>query len=111
MEHFVSEIFLEEPKRWGLRADPFLWRYLKERYETVALPYPPEELKRDILRAFEHFAGEPPILGGIHRAPEFAKTHVGMSTGLLSGDFWLDSAIPLLMQRLTGSNEAAQKKC
>lgn len=34
----------------------------------------------------------------------FAKTHVGMSTGWVSGDFWLDTAIPLLMERLERAN-------
>lgn len=100
MERFVSEIFDEEPQRWGLRGDPFLWRYLKERYQTVALPYSVEELKQDILSVFEHFAGEPPAYGCIHRVPEFAKIRVGMSTGMISDDFWLDTAIPLLLERL-----------
>lgn len=104
MEHFVSEIFDKEPERWGLRGDPFLWRYLKSHYETVAFPYSSGELERDILRIFESFTGEPPALGKIYPVPEFAKSHVGMSTGMLSGDFWLETAIPLLLNRLERLN-------
>lgn len=104
MEHFVSEIFEKEPERWGLRGDPFLWRYLKKRYETVALPYSADDLKRDVLRDFERFAGEPPVSGKFYYVPEFAKKHVGMSTGMLCADFWLDTAIPLLTERLEKLN-------
>lgn len=105
MERFVSEIFAEEPEKWGLRGDPFLWRYLKEYYKTVALPYPAEKLERDIFAAFERFSGERPERGKFCQAPEFAKKHVGMSTGMLSGDFWLETAIPLLSERLARFNE------
>ncbi|MDE6728681.1 MAG: hypothetical protein K2J80_12200 [Oscillospiraceae bacterium] len=104
MMHFVSEIFVEEPQQWGLRGDPFLWRYLMEQYGAVAVPYPIDDLKRNITAAFERFAGEPLVLGCICRAPKFAKTHVGMSTGGLSGDFWLQTAIPLLSKRLEKLN-------
>lgn len=107
---FVSEIFLEEPKQWGLRGDPFLWRYLKERFGDIPAPYPSEKLNTDILQAFEHFAGEPPERGKICKAPEFAKKHVGMSTGGLSSDFWLDIAIPTLMRRLERLNEIQEKQ-
>ena len=37
---------------------------------------------------------------------QFAKTHVGMSTGWISGDFWQATAIPLLMKRLEQANRS-----
>lgn len=100
MARFVSEIFGEKPRQWGLRGDPFLWDRLKKRYADTTLPYPPERLKCEILQIFAELAGEPPEYGKIYFVEEFAQKHVGMSTGGLSGDFWLNSAIPLLLERL-----------
>lgn len=105
MTHFVSEIF-DKPQQWGLRGDPFLWEYLENYYATIGLPYPVENLKEDILRIFKDFVGELPVRGKHYFVKEFAKTHVGMSTGCLSADFWLDKAIPLLSERLEDKNNS-----
>ncbi len=101
---FVSEIFGEKPAQWGLRGDPFLWERLQKRYADVRLPYPSKALKLGILQTFAEFAGECPERGKIYYAEEFAKKNVGMSTGGLSGDFWLNTAIPLLLERLNAVN-------
>ena len=101
---FVACIFEPEPVQWGLRGDPFLWRLLEERYQAAELPYPPEALREEILRIFADLAGELPTPGKRYYVERFAKTHVGMSTGWLSGDFWLDTAIPLRMERLERAN-------
>ena len=39
LKHFVSEIFVEL-EQWGLRGDPLLWKYLKNYYAAIELPYP-----------------------------------------------------------------------
>lgn len=107
MKHCVSEIFAERPKRWGLRGDPFLWERLEKRYDTVAAPYPSEELRRGIMQELERLFGKAPSAGAFCFVPEFAKKHVGMSTGGISADFWLDTAIPLLVRRLERLNRQA----
>ena len=99
---YVSVIFTPEPGQWGLRGDPFLWRLLKE------LPYPPEALREDILRVFADLTGELPAPGKHYYVDQFAKTHVGMSTGWISGDFWQATAIPLLMDRLEQTNSSKE---
>ena len=99
---FVACIFDPEPIQWGLRGDPFLWQLLKKRYQTVELPYPPKTLREEILRIFADLTGELPEPGKHYYVEQFAKTHVGMSTGWISGDFWRTTAIPLLMERLDG---------
>lgn len=104
MKRFLSSIFEEEPERWGLRGDPFLWRHLKARYSETPVPFSEEELRRDIFEEFKRFCGEYPAVGRIHYAPEFAKVHVGMSTGKLDGDFWINFAIPLLCRCLEKLN-------
>ena len=103
---YVSVIFTPEPVQWGLRGDPFLWQFLKERYQTVELPYPPKALREEILRIFADLTGELPEPGKHYYVNQFAKTHVGMSTGRISGGFWLDTAIPLLMERLERANRS-----
>lgn len=102
----VSAIFDSEPLQWGLRGDPFLWEYLKEQYQNVPLPYSPKALRKDVLRTFFTLTGALPAPGEDYFVGQFAQTHVGMSTGWLSGDFWLNTAIPLLIQRLEQANAA-----
>lgn len=99
MNHFVSEIFVE-PKRWGLRGDPFLWDYLKSFYSSVQIPYSTKSLKQDIYRIFKQFTGEFPTKGKNYFVKDFSKPNSGMSSGCLSSDFWLNDAIPLLIKRL-----------
>ena len=77
---------------------------MEERYQAAELPYPPEALREEILRIFADLAGELPAPDKRYYVERFAKTHVGMSTGWVSGDFWLDTAIPLLMERLERAN-------
>lgn len=67
-------------------------------------PYLPKALWEDILCIFADLAGELPAPGKRYYVERFARTHVGMSTGWVSGDFWLDTAIPLLMERLEQMN-------
>ena len=104
----VSIIFTPEPDQWGLRGDPFLWQLLKEQYQTVELPYPPKVLREEILRIFADLTGELPEPGKHYYVDQFAKTHVGMSTGCISGDFWQATAIPLLMERLEQTNSSKE---
>lgn len=102
----VACIFDPEPVQWGLRGDPFLWKLLKERYQTEELPYPPKVLREEILCIFADLTGELPEPGKRYYVDQFAKTHVGMSTGWISGEFWLDTVIPLLMERLERANRS-----
>ena len=103
---FVSAIFDPEPTQWGLRGDPFLWQYLRDCCAQVRLPYSPEKFQEDVLRIFMELTGKIPEPGGQYFAEKFAKVHVGMSTGCLSGDFWLEQGIPMLLRRLKEQNAA-----
>ena len=72
LKHFVSEIFVEL-EQWGLRGDPLLWKYLKNYYAAIELPYPVEHLKGDILRIFKYFADELPVREKYYFVKEFSK--------------------------------------
>lgn len=104
MKHFVSEIFIE-PEKWGLRGDPFLWEYLKKYYADIEVPYPIKKFHSEILLIFEIFTGRPLEKGERYFVSEFAKVHTGMSTGQLDGSFWVDIAIPELLNRLKKLND------
>ncbi|WP_394266817.1 hypothetical protein [Anaerotignum sp.] len=106
MSTFVSMIFAPEPDQWGLRGDPFFWRYLKAQYQTVPLPYSPKVFQKEVLHIFTELTGKPPAPDKHYFVEQFAERHVGMSTGYLSGDFWLQKAMPLLMKRLEQANQS-----
>ena len=94
----ASCIFEPEPSAWGLRGDPYFWRYLKERFADVDLPLDPDQLERFIKKDYRHLSGKPLVPGGIGVVKRFA--HGGMSSGGLYGSWWLEKGIPLLRERL-----------
>ena len=93
----VADLFGEEPFRWGFRGDPHLWREMRERFAAVPRPDTVEELVSLIEAAFRELTGYPIS----QREPFWMERydHGGMSSGMISPDFWRDSAIPLLSQR------------
>lgn len=104
MKHFVSEIFTE-PETWGLRGDPFMWEYLKNHYTDIEVPYSIEKLRSDIFLIFQKFTGKPLERGEEYFVSEFAPNYGGMSIGQLDGSFWIDEAIPMLLNRLKKLND------
>lgn len=104
MKRFVSEIFVE-PEKWGLRGDPLLWEYLKNYYADIEAPYPIEKFHLEILSIFQNFTGSPLEKGERYFVSEPARVHTGMSSGQLDGSFWVDTAIPVLSNRLKKLND------
>jgi hypothetical protein len=96
---FVAELFTPEPMPWGLRGDPHLWREMRGEFEDVPCPETPEELDALIQATFEELTSHPLT------APEpfYMKRHAhgGMSSGMISPEFWRSTALPLLRERLT----------
>lgn len=104
MKRFVSEIFVE-PEKWGLRGDPLFWEYLKNHYADIEAPYPIEKFHSEILLIFQDFTGSPLEKEERYFVSEYAGVHTGMSSGQLDGSFWVDTAIPLLLNRLKKLND------
>jgi len=99
----VSVIFDPEPEAWAFRGDPYFWRYLKKRLSGVPLPASPEKLERFIRDEFYRLSGVRLRAGVTGIVKEFE--HGGMTSGGLSGNFWVKYAIPLLKERLVRANE------
>lgn len=104
----LSVIFDPEPEEWAFRGDPYFWRHLKRRVFRVSLPVDPEALERFIRNEHYRLTGTRLTVGSIGIAEEFA--HGGMTSGGISGEFWVRYAIPLLKERLEEANEACSKQ-
>lgn len=95
---FLSIIFEDTPEQWGLRGDPYLWEDMKQAYSTVPVTISQEEFVKSFEMTFEKMTGTPLTPGRHVFLPEYA--HGGMSGGKISGDFWIEKALPLLLERL-----------
>lgn len=94
-QRFLSEMFQVQPPHWGLRGDPFLWEDMKQAFAETPFPYSAHELVVDVHRIFREKTGED--LTNTARPFVEAYAHGGMSSGMVSGKFWLGTAIPLLL--------------
>lgn len=93
----VAELFREEPLYWGLRGDPYLWREMAEHLADAPWPASEAELTQLLARLFEQLAG----VGLDHPTHVHLPRHAhgGMSSGMISSQFWRERAIPLLVER------------
>ena len=49
---FVSSIFEEPPKQWGLRGDPYLWEEMKNEFSTVPVNISIEDFEKRFKEIF-----------------------------------------------------------
>ena len=100
----VGELFTPEPRQWGLRGDPFLWRLLRDQLITTELPSTSQELMATLRHALAEAAGvdldsaENQVFVGI-------LAHGGMSSGSVWLPWWRDTGLPLLVERWSASRE------
>ena len=95
----LSDIFQEEPNRgWGARGNPCFWEYLEERAKKKEIPMTTDELEHWIKEEHLKLTGTEMTM----KSDVFVKAfdHGGMSSGRVTGDWWLEIGIPLLMERL-----------
>lgn len=98
MSKKVSTIFEKEPQRFGLRGDIFFWNYLKDIFEEYNLPMNSNHLVKIIKEEYLKLTGQELTTSSQAYCEKFANG--GMSSGMLSGEFWITIAIPLLVERL-----------
>ena len=97
----LSVIFEDKPDRWGYRGDPYFWDYLGKKAENMDL-MSPEELENWIKKEHLDLSGVELSASSTGIVEEFS--HGGMSSGGLAGDWWVETGIPLLQERLTELN-------
>jgi O-acetyl-ADP-ribose deacetylase (regulator of RNase III) len=103
----IGELFERAPVQFGLRGDPYLWRELRARFATTALPADWFELRRLLVDAIAEVLEEPLSsresvgwhdgAAAVH-VPAFDPGH-GMSAGSVHGPWWSHTGIPLLLDR------------
>lgn len=93
----VSDLFDPAPTQWGLRGDMFLWMELRHALCHVPFPECTETLDLIVTSAITALVGEEMN----SRSQFFVKRFAfgGMSSGALSGQFWLEEFVPQLKQR------------
>jgi hypothetical protein len=97
MHHDVAGLFHEEPMRWSLRGDPYLWQEMRERFAGVPMPPTFGELEAMVGRMFEELTGEPISHADFIFVRRYA--HGGMSSGRVVPQFWRETVLPLLCMR------------
>ena len=93
-----SALFEVRPERWGMRGDPYLWIYLKDLIDTKAIPTA-DALEAFVRDEYYNVSGER-MTGDWNdfvKVEEFA--HGGMTSGGVSGQWWVENGIPLLRGR------------
>ena len=97
----LSNIFQDEPARWGFRGDPFLWREMKSTLDNYEYPDTEEQLTILLEQTYQQLIGA----SLSNREPIFVErhSHGGMSSGHISPEFWAEQAIPLLLERYRNS--------
>lgn len=91
----LSLIFERKPEQWGLRGDPYLWDDMREELGGRKLDITTRELANQVCKCYENAVGEPLRYDSKVFVERFA--HGGMSSGYVSGEFWICSGIPLLI--------------
>ncbi|KMY23626.1 hypothetical protein ACU19_02915 [Actinobaculum suis] len=112
----VGRLFDEEPNRWGLRGDPYMWKDLQERFSRTPLPDSSNELEKLIKDALYATIANEALER--RRDPQDSKyeycwierfSHGGMSSGGISTKFWETKAIPMLVERFE-QHRASQER-
>lgn|GEM_PF-1460529 len=98
MNQRLAVLFNVRSGQWELRGDPFLWDELEEVAQSLVLPKSKQDLS-DLLHALINNLIGQRLSPGLHvQIPRYK--HGGMSSGVVSADFWIGEAIPLLLGRL-----------
>lgn len=103
MVNLVGKIFEKRPERWGHRGDPYLWGDLEKHFLMIPLPYSEEEFIKEMNRIFEELTGHK--LESNDSIYISSYSHGGMSSGMISQEFWYKTALPILIKRLQNENK------
>jgi hypothetical protein len=93
----VSDLFDPAPSGWGLRGDLFLWMEMRQALCHVPIPEHSETVSRIISCTFTALTGDDLNSRAEVHVPRLARG--GMSSGMVSGEFWSDIFIPMMQQR------------
>lgn len=93
----IGDLFQDKPWQWGLRGDPYLWEEMQSHFAHTPLPDQAEQLEQLLAQAFETLTGQPIAAEKFIAVERFPRS--GMSGGMVSPEFWRETAVPLLLKR------------
>ena len=93
-----SELFVPIPDTWGLRGDPFFWEYLFEKADEYPVFSSEDEIRDFISREYVLLTGEELTQTSCGYVKSFA--HGGLSSGRISGKWWVEMGTRLLSKNL-----------
>jgi len=93
----LVQIFEDEPHRWGLRGDAYLWAELKDRLGDLPYPDTQEDLMTLLEQTYEQLTGRSIKAQGHVHVERYS--HGGMSSGFIAAEFWAETGFPLLQAR------------
>jgi hypothetical protein len=99
----IGELFQQIPWQWGLRGDPYLWDAMQNHFSQTPLPRSAEQLAQLLAQAFETLTGQPITAEKHFSVERFPRG--GMSGGMVSPQFWRETAVPLLQARFAKATE------
>lgn len=97
--NIVIAMFVDKPERMGLRGDHYFWDYLANVFRNTDEAIDPNGIEHIVRQEFEKVSGHQLTKEERPYVEQFA--HGGMSSGLLSGLYWVESGIPLLQERFS----------
>ncbi len=106
MSIYLSGLFSPLPEQWGLRGDPVLWSKLASASSETHMPSTATELIGHLEANFFSITGETMVGTSEFFVEGFPRE--GMSGGYVSREFWIKTAIPLLLSRLAEISEGNQ---
>ena len=93
----IGDLFQQKPWQWGLRGDPYLWQEMADHFADIPLPDSAAQLKQLLTQLFESLTGQPITAEKFIPVERFPRG--GMSGGMISPEFWRETAVPLLLTR------------
>lgn len=91
--------FYPTPEKWGLRGDFYLWENLRGAMKKGTPTNNVEKFEAKLIKLFREKTGRSLFYKDIIYIDKYA--HGGMSSGMISTDWWRNEAIPLLISRYT----------
>lgn len=88
-------LFNTRPWQWGLRGDPHLWHEMQEKVADLPYPQSAAELVDTLHALFQQLTGAPITSDKFIFVERYNKG--GMSSGLVSPQFWRETAVPHLL--------------
>ncbi|QMU60878.1 MAG: hypothetical protein GKR92_03880 [Gammaproteobacteria bacterium] len=98
----LSELFHDNPIKWGLQGDPYLWKILEHHFKGVDVPNSVDALNQILETAFLDLT-EYSINYEKSLYIECSKFG-GMLTGGVSPIFWKDMGFPIIVERYKALN-------